>query len=111
MNSLNVEDKLINLLQSDEQIQRFKELESMIDHNSEIQEKYKQLLNLQKIMVQHEAKQHKDLEHSTQKYETAKQELLQYFVVEEYLDLLTNINNDLNMIQRIIEQEIAKDFD
>lgn len=111
MNSLNVEDKLINLLQSDEQIQRFKELESLIDHNSEIQEKYKQLLNLQKIMVQHEAKQHKDLEHSTQKYKTAKQELLQYFVVEEYLDLLTNINNDLNMIQRIIEQEIAKDFD
>jgi len=104
-------DELIQLIQNDEQIQRFKELELVIDHNQDIQEKFNKLLELQKRMVQQEVQKHKNYPQSKTAYDKAYQDLRENLLVEEYLELLEYINNDINFIQSIIEQEIAKDFD
>jgi len=104
-------DELVQKLQEDEQINRFKELEQVIDQNEELQQKFKRLLDLQKIMVQHEVKDHKEYPTSKAAYDQMYQDITDHLIVEEYLELLNYINDEINMIQTIIEQEIAKDFD
>lgn len=111
MNLLNSLKELINSLQSDKQVIRFKELEKLIDHNEKINKEFTLLLQLQKDMVQKEHKASPLLAESITKYEAQKAKVLDYFIVHEYLELLDNINNDLSLIQSIIEQEISIDFD
>lgn len=111
MRTLDKLDKLVQVIRNDADIQRFKELETLIDQNEEIQKKYKKLLDAQKIMVQWEVKKHKDYQQAKEYYESLKAEILEYVIMEEYLDLLELINNDVDLIQSIIEEEISKDFD
>lgn len=111
MIKLNSLEKLIDLIRNDKQIQRFKELEKIIDQDVELQAKYKTLLDLQKIMVQREAKKHAKYAEAKEAYDTMKSKLLEHIVMSEYLDLLEEINSDLQMIQSIIETEINRKLD
>ncbi len=104
-------NELINSLQNDEQIIRFKELEKIIDHNESIKNDFEKMLSLQKTMVQKEFKKSKDLDQAKAKYQKQRNHLMKYPIIDEYLDLLDAINSDLNMIKTIIEQEIDIDFD
>jgi cell fate (sporulation/competence/biofilm development) regulator YmcA (YheA/YmcA/DUF963 family) len=103
--------ELINQIKKDEQIIRFQELENIIDHNKSITTDYNQLLDLQKVMVKKEFEQSSSLPQAKEEYDIQLQKVLKYPIIEEYLDLLEIINNDLSLIKRIIEQEIALDFD
>lgn len=76
-----------------------------------MQNDYKKLLDLQKIMVNDREKNRKNLENSTKNYEDAKSNLTSNIVISEYLDLLDDINSDLQMIQNIIEFELGRDFE
>lgn len=103
--------ELITEIKNDEQIQRFKELEKVIDHNESLREDFNTLLNYQKVMVGKEYKKDSSVDEAREKYEKQLEVVLAYPVIEEYLELLDLINSDLRMIRSIIEQEIAKDFD
>jgi cell fate (sporulation/competence/biofilm development) regulator YmcA (YheA/YmcA/DUF963 family) len=104
-------DRLISIIQEDPNVIRFKQLEAIIDHDVELQTKYKDVLDAQKVMVQKEAMQHKDYLDAKEHYESLQDHLLQHVLMSEYLDLLQILNEDINLIQTIIEDEINKDFD
>ena len=103
--------KLLEAIKNDNEIIRFKELEKVIDHDTKLQKDFAILLELQKVMVQKEYKKDKKYKEAKEKYEKQKHKVMKYLLVEEYLDLLEDINNDLALIQTIIEQEINIDFD
>lgn len=104
-------DTLINQIQKDPNVKRFKQLEAIIDQDKELQAKYKNLLDAQKVMVQREVTKHKDYQDAKDHYETLKEHLLEHVLMSEYLDLLEVLNEDIHMIQTIIEDEMNKDFD
>lgn len=102
---------LISELKNDEQILRFKELENIIDHNKSIRVDFNKLLDLQKIMVGKEYRKESNIVVAKENYEKQLSIVMNYPIIEEYLDLLEHINSDLLFLRSIIEQEIAKDFD
>lgn len=102
--------KLLDELQNDELIIRFKELEKIIDQDTDINNNYKNLLELQKKMVNDKEKNSVNLPKSTSEYENAKTALSSNIVLSEYIELLEDINYDLQMIQNIIGTEISVDF-
>jgi cell fate (sporulation/competence/biofilm development) regulator YmcA (YheA/YmcA/DUF963 family) len=108
---LNSLKKLINELQKDESIIRFKILLRFVDQDKNMQNDYKNLLELQKKMVNDREKNKKNLEISTKNYELAKTNLTSNIVISEYLELLEDINSDLQMIKNIIEFELSRDFE
>lgn len=108
MNSLN---KLINELKKDELIIRFKRLEKIIDQDKNINDNFKNLLELQKKMVNDREKNIDNFKNSSKEYEIAKTALTSNIVISEYIELLEDINYDLQMIQNIIESEISADIE
>lgn len=104
-------NKIVEAIQQDPNVKRFKELEAIIDQDANLQADYKSLLNAQKVMVQREVTKHKDYEDAKQHYESLKEKLLEHVLMSEYLDLLETLNEDIHLIQTIIEDEINIDFD
>jgi len=107
-------NKLNNLIQeitNDVVVKRFKELEKIIDNDQLLKKDYNNLLELQKVMVNREQKKSKDLKIAVDNYEVAKKNVLEHIIIEEYLDLLEEINYDLGLIQKIISEEINIDFE
>ena len=98
-------------MQKDELIIRYKKLEEIIDRDKEISVNYKNLLELQKKMVNDREKNRSNLENSTRNYEIAKSALTSNIIVSEYIELLEEINYDLQMIQNIIGTEISTDLE
>lgn len=108
---LNKLSELITLIKNDPQIERFKELEKIVDRNESINNDFNKLLELQKVMVQKEYRHDKTLSQAQENYRKQLQVVANYPIIEEYLELLEYINTDLDLIKSIIEQEIALDFD
>ncbi len=108
MNSLK---NLINELENDDLIIRFKKLENIIDQDKEINKNFKNLLELQKKMVNDREKNPSNFENSSKLYKIAKSALTSNIIISEYIELLEDINYDLQMIQNIIGTEISADFE
>ncbi|KFZ27131.1 MAG: hypothetical protein KQ78_00590 [Candidatus Izimaplasma bacterium HR2] len=108
MNSLK---NLINELENDELIVRFKKIENIIDQDNAINKNFKNLLELQKKMVNDREKNPRNFENSSKLYEIAKSALTSNIIISEYIELLEDINYDLQMIQNIIGTEISADFE
>jgi len=108
---LNSLDQLINNIKEDPTVKRFKELEKVIDKDEKLNKEYNELLNLQKIMVNKRELKSKDFAVAKTNYEKAKKQVLEHIVLNEYLDLLEEINYDLGLIQKIISEEIKIDFE
>ena len=108
MNSL---DNLLKELANDELIKRFKKLEDIIDQDKKINEDFKNLLELQKKMINNREKYPSRYEQSKKVYEIAKTALTSNIMISEYIELLEDINYDLQMIQNIIGTEISADFE
>lgn len=108
MNSLK---QLINELNNDELIIRYKKLEKVIDQDANIEKEYKKLLELQKKMVRDREKNLNNFDTSSKAYEVAKTALTSNIIISEYIELLEEINYDLQMIQNIIGTSISADFE
>lgn len=104
-------DKLIKEIESNSLVKRFKQLEKIIDNDHLLNQDFKDLLELQKTMVNKREKQSKDFKLAESNYNIAKENVLKHMILSEYLDLLKDINYDLNMIQKIISEEINIDFE
>ncbi|MBN2605515.1 MAG: YlbF family regulator [Bacilli bacterium] len=108
---MNKLDNLLEELSKTEVIKRFKELEKFIDQDKKMHEDYQLLLALQKQMVQDETKHSNNLILSKKAYELQREKLSKNLIIEEYLDLLDEINQDIQTIQEIINNEIKSDFE
>lgn len=110
VNQLDKLKKLKNEIQSSLLVKRYQELEKIIDNDQNLKDQYNKLLDYQKEMVNKKALNKKGLEESTKKYETQKELVMNYLIIDEYLELQQQINADLQMIQSIISDEIDKDI-
>lgn len=108
MNSL---DKLIKELMNDSVIERYKELEKIIDNDQKLNEDYKRLLDLQKTMVIEREKNIKGFKLAEKNYNNAKEKVMDHLILSEYLELLEEVNLDLDLVQKIISKEINTDFE
>lgn len=107
MNSLKaLKEALVN----DENIKRFKQLEEIIDKDELLNYEYKYLQDLQKVMVQRDAKK-QDSTEATKAYNEQMEVVLSHVLMSEYLDLLEVVNNDLQFIKEVITNEINSDFE
>ena len=111
MSKLNSLKLLIKEIEDDTVVKRFNELEKIIDKDKKLNDDYKKLLELQKIMINQREKRSEGLTLAENNYENAKEKVLKHIVLTEYLDLLEEINYDLGLIQNIISQEINIDFE
>jgi len=107
LNKLNI---LLEEITNDITVKRFKKLENIIDNDHLLYKEFNDLLELQKVMVNKREKKSKDFSLAENNYEKAKENVLNHIVLNEYLDLLEEINYDLGMIQKIIAEEIENDF-
>lgn len=97
-------------LNEDENIKRFKQLEAIIDKDATLNQQYKVLQDVQKIMVQKDAKKI-DSTIATANYNKQLDTVLDHVLMSEYLDLLEVVNNELQFIKSIITKEIDMDFE
>lgn len=103
--------ELLNTLQNDVGLQRYKELEYIIDHDENLKKQYELLKDLQKELVRAETTKSANLSVIKQEYDTQYEVVKNHVLLEEYIDLLESINNDIQMIQNIISDEINMDID
>ena len=108
---MNKLDLLINEITDDSVVKRFKELEKIIDNDQLLKTDYSNLLELQKVMVNKREKKSEDLSLAIKNYEKAKENVMKHIIIEEYLELLEEVNYDLGLIQKIISEEINIDFE
>lgn len=111
MSKLNKLDLLIKEITDDSVVKRFKELEKIIDNDQLLKTDYSNLLELQKVMVNKRERKSKDFSLAVKKYEEAKENVMKHIIIEEYLELLEEVNYDLGLIQKIISEEINIDFE
>ena len=106
---MNSKDKLIEYFNNLEEVKRIKELEGYIDNNKDIKNKFNELKDLQKKLVN--AKEYNQINQYNvylKDYNNLKKELLDLPFVEEYLELLDYVNNMLNYLTKSIEIDIDK---
>jgi len=109
VNNVDKLDKLIKEITKDEALIRFKELELIIDEK--LKEDLKDLLKLQKEMIQKRESKSKEYEIVKIQYNEEKQKVTNHILVSEYLELVEYLNEELSLIQEILTKEIAIDFD
>jgi len=103
--------ELINAIKQDDNVIRFKELENLIDADENLKSEYIKLIDLQKVMVQDDARSSNKLEQSKIQYNEQLDKVMNHLLMGEYLDTVEVVNNDLQMIKSIILNEISADFE
>ena len=104
-------EKLIKMIEDNQQIQRYKNIEKAINSNLELKAKINKLKALQKQLInaKHIEKKEAILDLEKQ-YETVLNEIEEYPLMSDYLALQGDINEMIQTIQSIIEEGILKDF-
>jgi cell fate (sporulation/competence/biofilm development) regulator YmcA (YheA/YmcA/DUF963 family) len=104
-------EKLILMIQENEQIKRYKTIEKLINDNKEIKSKMNQLKSIQKQLVN---AKHIQKEEAVKQFQARYDELLSeienYPLMSEYMALQGDINDMIQAIQDIIEDGIEKDM-
>lgn len=89
------------------EVKRIQELENYIDHNKELNQKLDDLKMLQQKMVNakeyHQAKQYAEYK---KQYNFLYEKILDFPFVEEYLELLEEVNQTLLNITNFIQNKI-----
>lgn len=109
MRFVNSLDKLISDIKNDEKIKRLKELEEYIDSNKEIKNLLNQKKHISKEMV---LARKLNLENTyneyKKEYDMIDLKISQSIFVEEYMDLLNDAHNDLEIMTAYLEKNINK---
>lgn len=106
MKSLNALDALIQALLNDETVKTFKTLEQKLLSHDDYKTLYEKLTTKQKRMVQAAHYKSKDYAEKKQEYDDLLNTIEQDPFISQYLDLQSQINDDLQLIIRLIEDEI-----
>lgn len=108
---MKTKDKIIDYFNSLPEVKRLKELEPYIKNNSEIINRFTELKNIQKKMVaSKEFNQFNQYNAYKKEYEFKKEELYNLPFVEEYLELVDNVNQLLNNLSEEINYLIDKEI-
>ena len=110
---MKTKDKIIDYFNNLEEVKRIKELEPYIKNNKEINDKFIELKDIQKKMINAKEFNQINIYHQLKKeYDNKKNELFDLPFVEEYLELVDIVNNMLNdlsnEINYLIDKEINK---
>lgn len=79
--------------------------------DSSLLEKFNLMLDKQKVMVNDKELGRENYEFSKNDYNNTKTLLLSNIIVEEYLTLINDINEDLKMLKNIISNEVNIEFE
>ena len=110
---MKTKDKIIDYFNNLEEVKRIKELEPYIKNNKEINDKFIELKDIQKKMINAKEFNQINIYYELKKeYDKKKNELFDLPFVEEYLELVDIVNNMLNdlsnEINYLIDKEINK---
>ncbi len=99
-------DKLESLLNDDPKVKQFKTLETAIFANKDLMKKYQSLLEKQKRMVQAKEKNRPNKDALIREYEKTINEIKDNPIIDQYLTLQEEINEDIKMMFQMVEQGI-----
>ncbi|VEU80684.1 YlbF family regulator [Haploplasma axanthum] len=108
---MKIENKIIEKIKNEPKIKRYKELEDILNQNQEVSHKIEELKNIQKQMIN--AKNLGKIEIQTKlenDYQNKLEEIENYPLMTEYMDLQEEINVFLQNIKEIIESGIDSDL-
>ena len=109
---MNEKEKLIHMIQSNEDIQRYKKIESYLNSNKELKGKFNQLKAVQKQLVnaKHIGKQ-EAVKIYQERYDALYEEIEDYPLMSDYLALQSDINDMIQAIIDIIEKGLENELD
>lgn len=109
---MNEKEKLIQMIEQNEDIKRYKQIETYINENKEIKQKMNQLKSIQKQLVnaKHIGKQ-EAVNQFQARYDQLLEEIENYPLMSEYMALQSDINEMIQSILEIIEQGIEKEME
>ena len=104
-------EKLIDMVLKNEDIQRYKRIEKIVNNNKQLKDKINQLKAVQKQLINAEqiGKTQAIIEFE-KRYNMLLNEIESYPLMSDYLALQGDINEMLQQVQSIIETGIEKDF-
>jgi len=100
-------NELVTLFNSDERVKRYQLLERFIQGDSVLLESYQSLLKTQKVLVQQTVSKHKNLEETEKKYMQQLHSLEDNVHFNEYIELQNELNEDLQLVKKIIEEALS----
>ena len=104
-------EKMIEMILKNEDIQRYKRIEKVINNNKQLKAKVNQLKAVQKQLIN--AKQIEKTQaiiEFEKRYNELLNEIESYPLMSDYMALQGDINEMLQQVQMIIEEGIEKDF-
>lgn len=96
-------DALVKLIEETPTVKRYQTIESIIANNDALQRDYQALLKVQKQLVQQQVKKDKKLSKTKEQYQVILKRLESHPLFNEYLSLQDEINQDLQLIKKMIE--------
>lgn len=111
MSSLTEKQKLIEMIKNNEQIQRYKAIEKVINDNQDLKNKINQLKTVQKQLVNaKEIQKEKAIIHFQEIYDSLLEEIESYPLMSDYLALQGDINEMIQAIAEILEDGINNEL-
>ena len=105
-------EKLIQMIQENDSILRYKKIEKLLNDNKEIKQKMNQLKSIQKQLVNAKHIEKKEAITAFQRqYDALLEEIENYPLMSEYLALQSDINFMVQSIKDIIEEGLEKDLE
>lgn len=100
-------DKLINDIKNDERIKRIKELEAFIDNNEDLKQllERKKTISKEMVLCKHLGLDNAYLDYQKQ-YKEIDDMFANYPLVCEYMDLLQDAHNDLDIMVAYLQNKI-----
>jgi cell fate (sporulation/competence/biofilm development) regulator YmcA (YheA/YmcA/DUF963 family) len=105
-------EKLIEMIQNDAEIQRYKRIEQLINDHKELNQKFNELKRVQKQLVNAKHIGKKEAIDAFQaQYDSLYQAIEDYPLMADYLALQSDINEMIQTIVAIIEEGLEKEFE
>jgi len=105
-------EKLIQLIENNEVIQRYKKIEGIVNKDKMLKRKINQLKTIQKQLINaKEISKTHAIEKFQSEYDKLLEEIEEYPLMAEYLDLQEEINQVIKDVIGIIETTINKTID
>ncbi len=109
---MNEKEKLLAMIRENPSIRRYRQLEAIINQDSEIQVKMDTLKQMQQQLVNaREMKKKEAVKHFEQQVETMIETIEDYPLMSEYFALQSDINDMMKAIMEILETGINDDWE
>ncbi len=101
---------LIEALHEEPLVREYRALEARLLSDETLSSQYKQLLEAQKRLVRAEHKK-EDASNEKKAYETLKRQLSEHPLIDQYLTLQEQLNDEIRMLFQMIEDALCVPFE